>query len=152
MSCGILYVNVTVSRGTALKPCLHFPFSSGKTMWSRWLVESMFLPSQQLGNSWIRLTFLPFGQIGYLFMITLSSKPSQVHESLAFFGPFWLSLASPYSTRRNLGMAETLPASLPTHVTRAPPGSWMTPSLPSSSLLLFSPCCGLVSVPGSGLL
>ena len=53
------------------------------------------MPSQQLGKSWMRLTFEPCGQIGYLFISTLSSKPVQVHESLAFFGPLVPTFASP---------------------------------------------------------
>jgi hypothetical protein len=42
----------------------HLPFASGKTMCSRCFAESMFLPSQQLGKSWMRLTFGPAGRSG----------------------------------------------------------------------------------------
>ncbi len=79
----------------ALKPFGHLPFASAKATCSRCFAESMFLPSQQPGKSWMRLTFEPCGQIVYLASCTLSSKPVQVHESLAFFGPFWPAFASP---------------------------------------------------------
>src|SRR6266498_1426185 len=80
MSCGMSYVSEICSCGTARNPLAQRPFASGNTMCVRWLVLSVFLPSQQLGKVWIRLTLLPSGQIGYL-SVSRFSKP--VHVQLA---------------------------------------------------------------------
>ncbi len=83
------------SCGMALKPLPHWPLASANATWSRWLALSVFLPSQQPGKSWIRLTAAPFGQIGYLSSSTLSSKPAQVQDALVFLSPLIERLASP---------------------------------------------------------
>src|SRR5438067_2362630 len=94
----------------------------------RWLVLSVFLPSQQLGKSWMRSTLLPPGQIGYLSMIRFSN-PVQVHAGRVFFVPLTAGLASPESAFRNCGIAVTASAALPRKVRIACSGSMIVPSL-----------------------
>src|SRR3954471_24452906 len=97
-----------VSAGTAAVLAGHAPDWSGKTMWSRWLAESMLSPAaRQLGKVAIRITLLLPGQIGYL-SVTRLVNPLQVHCAWALAGPLVAALASPVTARRNCGIALTL--------------------------------------------
>src|SRR4051812_36142795 len=111
-------------------------------MWSRWFLLSMFLPSQQLGKSWMRSTLLPSGQIGYLLITVFRSNPPQLQDSRAFLVPLTDTLASPVSTRRNLGIAPTSLIGLPRKVRSTDTGRWTSPSLPSNSFLSSTPLGG----------
>src|SRR3954469_6926278 len=112
----------------------------------RWLVLSVFLPSQQLGKVWIRSTLLPSGQIGYL-SVSRFSKPVQVHAARGFFVPLTDGFASPGRARRNFGIAVTWPAGLPRKVMPTFAGRWISPSLSGSSLLASAPGSGLAVAP-----
>src|SRR3954449_13004598 len=94
MSRGMSYVSEICSCGTALNPLAHRPNWSGNTMCVRWLALSVFFPSQQLGNVWMRLTLLFCGQIGYL-SVTRFSNPVHVQLARSLAGPLVETFASP---------------------------------------------------------
>src|SRR5436853_7525951 len=102
------------SAGIALVPLGHAPVLSGNTTCVRWLVLSMFVPSQQLGKSSWRTSSLPRGQSGYL-VVNRLVKPVQLHLALAAAPPLIAALASPVMIRMNSGMATTLAVGLPRH-------------------------------------
>src|SRR4051812_25217834 len=92
----------------------------------------MFLPSQQPGKSWTRVTRAPRGQMGYL-SDSRSVKPEQVQVARAFAGPRLVGLASPVSSRRNFGIGTTLPAGLPRYSMSTVAGRTIPPVLLGSS-------------------
>src|SRR5687767_13691165 len=101
------------SCGTAFVPSGQSPvLLSAKAMWARWLSLSVLRPSQQLGKSCTRITWLPAGQMTYL-SDNRSAKPLQVQVARALAGPRLVGLASPVIILRNLGMATTLLVALP---------------------------------------
>src|SRR3954447_270822 len=127
------YAIVIRNCGMARKPAGQVPVVlSAKATWLRWLALSMFLPSQQPGKSWIRVTRLPRGQIGYL-SDSRSVKPEQVQVARAFAGPRLVGFASPVSSRRNRGIGVTLLVALPRYSILTAAGRTMPPVLPGSS-------------------
>src|SRR5690242_7574490 len=126
------------SWGMATNPAGQAPVVlSAKATWVRWLVLSMFLPSQQPGKSCTRSTFRPAGQIGYL-SERRSVKPEQIQVARALAGPRLVGLASPVSSRRNLGIGVTLLVALPRYSISTAAGRRMPPVLLGSSRL--GPC------------
>ena len=118
------------SRGTATVPRGQRPDEFGNTMCERWLALSVFLPSQQLGNSRIRWIWLPCGHSGY-FVVVRFVSPLHVHLARALAGPLVSAFASPVMTRRNCGIAQTFAWLLPPNSSRTDAGFRMTPTLPS---------------------
>src|SRR5262245_57811980 len=117
-----------VSLGTALVFGGQAPVVlSVNRMWVRWLALSALTPSQQLGNSRIRCTWLPAGQRGYLSVLIRLVNPVQFHWARALAGPFTGALASPVMTRRASGMPTTLLVALPLNLSCAEDASRRVP-------------------------
>src|SRR3954454_5505375 len=101
------------TSGTALLPSGQVPvFLSGNVMWVRWLALSVLVPSQQLGSTRMRWTWLPRGHSGY-FVVSRLPNPVQVHWARALAGPLVVALASPVMILMKRGMATTLLVALP---------------------------------------